>query len=384
MKKTLEETIAAVDNRIQKELQFVNEENERIRSSKLSKAYTWLYKIIPKRSYHVENGLYLRGIAIVLLRSKIIKAVYEHGLEADDCLSGNALEYILPSQDCKARLHKADAAVLPSSGCAADCKWVLIAYLWIMRLSETRVILQGDVWKKARQYFLNSIQGEEHKYLEFFDSESNYASLVDKYDLFKDELYATEAPPKTIEDLSYAMEDGFTRLETHVTEEGRFYSDEIRKNATKNSDETWKKTHKSFTALERKMDNMIDAEKKIAENQEIIWNGQMISEEESAHDDKVLRDSLAKMEARFGDEVLVRITDKQKAAENIPLYDPVYVIQKGKISYVFSELFKISPFPTTLLNKYLRVIKDGTKNELELINPKTIKKYKDNARRQYN
>ena len=187
MKKTLEEITTAVDNRIQQELRFVNEENEKIRTGKLTKAYSWLYKLIPKRSYNVENDLYLRGIAIVLLRSKIIKAVYENGLDADDCLSGNIIEYILPSPDCKAKLQKADSAVIPTAGSAADCKWVLIAYLWIMKSKGTRIILQGDVWKKARMYFIRKIR-EEKRYSEFLDTQTSYESLVGKYDLFADEL----------------------------------------------------------------------------------------------------------------------------------------------------------------------------------------------------
>ena len=188
MKKTLEEITAAVDNRIQQELQFVNEENEKIKNGKLTKAYTWIYKVIPKKSYHVENDLYLRGIAIVILRSKIIRAVYENCLEADDCLSGNIIEHILPSSDCKARLQKADSAVIPTSGSAADCKWVLIAYLWIMKREGTRTILQGEVWKKARMYFIKNILGEEHRYSEFLDGQTSYESLVGKYDLVADEL----------------------------------------------------------------------------------------------------------------------------------------------------------------------------------------------------
>ena len=193
-KKTLEEITVAVDSCIQKELQYINEQNAKwyIIRKVVNERFDGLFDKLHKKGKESKakcrsGNLYLRGIAIVILRSKIIKAVYENGLESDACLSSDVLEYILPSSDCKAWLKKADSAVIPTSGSAADCKWVLVAYLWIMKESGTRVILQGDAWKKARKYFISCIHSKERKYSEFFDGHTDYATLVAKYDLFKAE-----------------------------------------------------------------------------------------------------------------------------------------------------------------------------------------------------
>ena len=158
-------------------------------------------------------------------------------------------------------------------------------------------------------------------------------------------------------------------------------SNEIRRNITNNADNLWEKTQKSTTSTNEKIKNVGQALEKIAEILRKIWNGQKISEEESEYVDKVLRESLARLEAHLGAEVMIRMTDKQKETEGFPIGDPVYIIQKGQISLVLLELFKNLSFPKPLLDKYLRVIKDGTDHELEQINPKTIKKYRDLARR---
>lgn len=383
MKKTLEEITVAVDNCIQEELLYVNEQNAKwyITKNIVNKRFKGIFDKIQKQDKGKcrSRNLYLRGIAIVILRSKIIKAVYENGLEVDACLSSDILDYMLPSSDCKAWLKKADSAVIPTSGSAADCKWVLVAYLWTIRESGTRVILQGDVWKKARKYFIKNIL--EHEYSEFFDGHTDYATLVAKYDYFKDDLNELKEPESNPTELAEEIKTKLTSSAAAINKTIKESSDKIRENITNNISNLTDEIHQTTSTRTERGKNIEVALEKIAEILKKIWNGQKISEEESEHIDAVLRELLARLEARLGSEVMIRMTDKQKETEGLPIGDPVYIIQKGQIALVMSELFKDLSFPKPLLDKYLRDIKEGTEHELEPINPKTIKKYRDLARR---
>ena len=301
---------------------------------------------------------------------------WEVAIEAE---GNDILDYMLPSSDCKAWLKKADSAVIPTSGSAADCKWVLVAYLWTIRESGTRVILQGDVWKKARKYFIKNIL--EHKYSEFFDGHTDYATLVAKYDYFKDDLNELKEPESNPTELAEEIKTKLTSSAAAINKTIKESSDKIRENITNNISNLTDEIHQTTSTRTERSKNIEVALEKIAEILKKIWNGQKISEEESEHIDAVLRELLARLEARLGSEVMIRMTDKQKETEGLPIGDPVYIIQKGQIALVMSELFKDLSFPKPLLDKYLRDIKEGTEHELEPINPKTIKKYRDLARR---
>ena len=432
MNKTFYEIIAKVDACIQKELRQIYDENEKIRNSKITRAYKLLYKVLPWYTYHVENDFFLRGISFVILRSKIIKAVYENNINPEDCLSGTTLDLILPSNDCKTRLNKVDVSIIPTAGSAADCKWVLVAYLWIMREKGIRIILQRNVWNKARKYFIDKITTGDHQYSEFFDSNISYEELVKKYDLFKSDLdnfiklKEKEIPfeeklDDKLNSLSNDVKKNITNNTDRIlTENSKYFnkiqteeekieeaitkqnenlkcmqneklisekefndklnslSNDVRKNITNNTDRILTENSKHFNKIQTEEEKIEGVITKQSENLKNIWNGKLISEKETDYQDRLLRETLAKIETSGA---LKRMTVEQKNANGLSTIDPVYVIQKGNMAYVFSNLFKVSLFSNSLIEKYLMCIDEEIDpSKPQPIKKNTLKKYRDNSR----
>ena len=244
-------------------------------------------------------------------------------------------------------------------------------YLWIMKSKGTRIILQGDVWKKARMYFIRKIR-EEKQYSEFLGTQTSYESLVGKYDLFADELSEIAGVEESNDETVNALIAKLEAIESSIR------NLDIEEKAIRNEIATSKKdvvkavcsniTH-NRESLEKAVNKSLSRKKpdysKLMEQLEpIIRRLILIRGKDSAQTMIDIQQSITL--CKVLETIVIRDTNGQilERRQNSDMVEPdpdllpddiIFVVKSGNYSSVLRPVFhEIPTIPNRLIRRYLK------------------------------